>query len=102
MKKGLESHKNQLLAGISREIWSDVGERRERPNNPAGQELRTTVLDRRQEEARAAMFSDWASASYAWNKEETSQGMSAPSVDFWTHILVGPHILQDMQNAGDL
>lgn len=59
------------------------------PTTPAGRELRTTVLDRRQEEARAAMFSDWASASYAWNKEETAQGgMSPPSVDFWTQILV--------------
>ena len=58
------------------------------PTTPAGQELRTTVLDRRQEEARAAMFSDWASASYAWNKEETAQGMNPPSIDFWTHILV--------------
>ena len=60
------------------------------PSTAAGQELRNTVLDRRQEEARAALFSDWASASYAWNKEETAQGMSPPSTDFWTQILVSP------------
>ncbi len=58
------------------------------PTTPAGRELRDTVLDRRQEEARAALFSDWASASYAWNKEETAQGMAPPSTDFWTQILV--------------
>lgn len=58
------------------------------PTTPAGKELRETVLARRQEEARAAMFSHWASAAYAWNKEETAQGMKPPSQNFWMQVLV--------------
>lgn len=61
------------------------------PSTPAGIELRNTVLDRRQEEARAALFSDWASAAYAWNKEETAEGLSPPSNEFWTQVLVRRH-----------
>lgn len=59
------------------------------PSTLAGRELRDTVLDRRQEEARAAMFSHWSSAAYAWNKEETGGGVQPPSPDFWTSLLVG-------------
>ena len=47
----------------------------------------------RQEEARAALFSDWASAAYAWNKEEMAQGMKPPSLTFWTQVLVSLAVL---------
>lgn len=70
------------------------------PSTPAGIELQNTVLDRRQEEARAALFSDWASAAYAWNKEETAQGMSPPSNEFWTQVLVSCSIPENSSHEG--
>lgn len=58
------------------------------PSTPAGREVQERVLVRRQEEARVALFSDWSSALYAWNKEETGVGLTPPSTTFWKQVLV--------------
>ena len=42
----------------------------------------------RLEEARIALFSRWSSATLAWNREETRNGLQPPSVGFYTELLV--------------